>query len=367
MLTFFAVENFRGFDSRIEWQLSNPSRYDFNNHLIRDGVVKNGIIYGANGSGKTNFGLAIFDIVNHLSQKHRTVDYYNNFVNISTKDALVSFEYRFKIGGTSIRYAYSKDSVGSLQKETLYADDKPIFEIDKKRDTIAISDNRFPMSEKVKDMLLHNGNNISIANYILSAYPLPKEHYLIKMRDFVDSMLWFRCLDTREFIGLETHSVLIEEYIIKNRLTLDFERFLQQVSEQSFQFAMPQADDKLLYCHVGATKVPFLKIASTGTQALELLYYWIQRMSEASFVFIDEFDAFYHFKLSYNVCQRLFRQNCQLFTSSHNTYLMTNDLLRPDCNFIISHNSIQSLNHCTEKELRFAHNIEKLYRGGTFC
>jgi AAA15 family ATPase/GTPase len=122
----------------------------------------------------------------------------------------------------------------------------------------------------------------------------------------------------------------------------------------------------VLLCEYGKEKIPFDVIASTGTHALMLLYFWIQRMNEASLVFIDEFDAFYHFELSYEVCKRLFSLNCQVFTSSHNTYLMTNDLLRPDCNFILRDNKIKALCDCTQKELRFAHNIEKIYRGNGF-
>ena len=45
---------------------------------------------------------------------------------------------------------------------------------------------------------------------------------------------------------------------------------------------------------------------------------------------------------------------------------MTNDLLRPDCNFIINRGEIKALHDLTTKELRQGHNIEKLYRGGTF-
>jgi hypothetical protein len=56
-----------------------------------------------------------------------------------------------------------------------------------------------------------------------------------------------------------------------------------------------------------------------------------------------------------------------VFTTSHNTYLMTNELLRPDCNFIITDNKIKALVDCTEKELRWGHNIEKLFRGGAFA
>jgi hypothetical protein len=112
--------------------------------------------------------------------------------------------------------------------------------------------------------------------------------------------------------------------------------------------------------------VLFDEIASTGTLSLQLLYYWLKKMGNASFVFIDEFDAFYHFKLAFEVCKRLFNLNCQVFTSSHNTYLMTNELLRPDCNFILQNNKIKPLHACTEKELRFGHNIEKIYRADAF-
>ena len=68
-----------------------------------------------------------------------------------------------------------------------------------------------------------------------------------------------------------------------------------------------------------------------GLESVEVVEaHWLKKMNEASFVFIDEFDAFYHFKLAFEVCKQLFNLNCQVFTSSHNTYLMTNDLLRPD-------------------------------------
>lgn len=49
MLKKFAVTNYRGFKNRMEWDLSHPSNYTFNNDAIRNGVVKNGIIYGPNG------------------------------------------------------------------------------------------------------------------------------------------------------------------------------------------------------------------------------------------------------------------------------------------------------------------------------
>ena len=53
-------------------------------------------------------------------------------------------------------------------------------------------------------------------------------------------------------------------------------------------------------------------------------------------------------------------------TATHNTDLMSNDLLRPDCYFILENNSIKAISELTEKELRQAHNLQKMYQAGAF-
>ena len=90
-------------------------------------------------------------------------------------------------------------------------------------------------------------------------------------------------------------------------------------------------------------------------------------MKEASFVFMDEFDAFYHFELSESVEKRLKQiKGVQIFTTTHNTDLMSNDLLRPDSYFILKNNKIKAISELTEKELRQAHNLQKMYKAGAF-
>lgn len=364
MLIKFAVKNFRGFTERIEWDLSHPSNYSFNTYAIKDGVIKNGIIYGPNGSGKSNFGLAIFDIENHLSVKWKKNDYYANFTFIGAKETPVEFEYVFKFDDDIVEYRYSKNSIGLLLSETLLVNRKQVFKRDEK--VFEIDESQFRIDSTIKENFRQNVNSVSVINFLTASFPFSQDHYIVKLVVFVNSMLWFKNLDSREFIGLETTSFNLEEFIIQNQYVEDFSMFLKKVSNQQFKFIPPKDGDKNLYCEIGGNTVPFLLIASTGTQALELLYVWIKRMADASFVFIDEFDAFYHFRLSFEVCKQLFNLHCQVFTSSHNTYLMTNELLRPDCNFILQDNKIKPLQSCTDKELRFGHNIEKLFRGGAF-
>ena len=364
MLEKFAVTNYRGFAKRIEWDLSKPSNYSFNTFAIKHGIIKNGIVYGPNGSGKSNFAMAIFDITNHLSQKWKKVNYYDNFTYTGKLNFPVDFEYTFIFGDDRLQYSYSKSPDGKLEEEELIVNDKLIF--CNKNSVLTVDDTEFPMDSAVKANLANNANNVSIINFLLTSYPLSKEHYLLKLQKFVNSMLWFRSVEKNEFMGLATAPANLDEYIIKNQLTLDFEEFILRVSGQHFEFQKPDENDKELYCIFDLGRIPFDKIASTGTQSLMLLYYWLKQMADASFVFIDEFDAFYHFRLSYEVCKTLFALPCQAFTSSHNTYLMTNDLLRPDCNFILQDNKIKPLSECTQKELRFGHNIEKMFRGNAF-
>ncbi len=364
MLAKFAVKNFRGFAEKIELDLTRPSNYTFSTYAIKDGIIKNGIIYGPNGSGKTNFGLAIFDIVNHLSQKWKKADYYVNFTYAGNPSLQVEFDYTFIFNGQTIEYRYSKEYHGVLRSEEMTVNGKLLFK--RESGKFQIDNAVFPMDPSIQKNLSNNANNVSIVNFLLTSYPLSADHYLLQLQRFVNGMLWFRSLDIREFIGLENNITYLDEYIIRNKLIDDFSRFLLNVSGQDFKFATPAAGDKMLYCVIDKKKIPFDVIASTGTQHLKLLYFWMNKMGKATFVFIDEFDAFYHFKLSFEICKRLSAMSCQVFTSSHNTYLMTNDLLRPDCNFILNENKIKPLCDCTDKELRFGHNIEKLFRGNAF-
>lgn len=366
MLIKFAVKNYRGFYNRLEWDLSHPSNYSFRSEAIRNGVVKNGIVYGDNGSGKTNLGLAVFDIANHLSHKWKKIDYYQNFESAALEKNPVEFEYWFVFGEKKVYYKYSKKSKGEkgvIVKEQLFVDGQELFYKD--TDTFRLS-KVFEVQDAAKERLMEDNNNISVVNYILSSLPLSKDHTLIQLCEFVENMLFFRSLDNREFIGLMNESSNIEEYIISNRYTNDFSKYLQKVSGQHFVFAEPMSGEKRLYCIMNGTKMPFLQVASTGTINLELQYFWLKEMVNASFVFIDEFDAFYHFELSYTIASCLFKGDKQVFLTTHDTFLLTNDLLRPDCYFILKDNKVKPICDLTDKEIRFGHNLEKLYRGGTF-
>ena len=111
----------------------------------------------------------------------------------------------------------------------------------------------------------------------------------------------------------------------------------------------------------------FYSVASTGTRSLALFYYWYIKMEKASFIYMDEFDAFYHFELAANIIKLMrAKKDIQVLFTTHNTDLLSNDLLRPDCYYWLNEGKIKSLNKLTEKELRKAHNLQKMFKAGAF-
>ena len=75
-----------------------------------------------------------------------------------------------------------------------------------------------------------------------------------------------------------------------------------------------------------------------------MFFSWYIQMEDASFVYIDEFDAFYHYQLSDYIVNKLKSfSNSQIIIAVHDTNLMSNELLRPDCYYILNDNKITSL------------------------
>ena len=96
MLCKFSVRGFKSFNDWFVFRSVDVKNYEFNPECIRDGVINKALIYGHNGVGKSNLGLAIFDIVLHTSDKFRQVQYYVNYLNAENQREMAEFSYSFK-------------------------------------------------------------------------------------------------------------------------------------------------------------------------------------------------------------------------------------------------------------------------------
>ena len=366
MLKKFSVENFKGFKDKITLDIGTPSNYSFNSEIIENGCITKGIIYGINSCGKSNLGLAIFDIITHLTEKQKLLGSYDFYLNMSGRKSFAEFEYTFVFDGHEVVYKYSKMDVNSLKSESLSIDGKEVIFFDfLTRDGFTLLEGSDTLNASIR-----NESPISRVKYVNSNSILSdnvQNQVFKKFIDFVERMLLFYSLDSRGYEGFMNGSESIAEGIVNSGKVKDFQEFLKENDIDYELYGCEVDGRKAIYCHFDNKDADFFKIASTGTRSLALFYYWYIRMEKASFVFIDEFDAFYHYELSESVQKRLRRiTGVQVFTTTHNTDLMSNDLLRPDCYFLLENNSIKAISELTEKELRQAHNLQKMYKAGAF-
>ena len=366
MLKKFSVENFKGFKDKITLDIGTPSNYSFNSEIIENGCITKGIIYGINSCGKSNLGLAIFDIITHLTEKQKLLGSYDFYLNMSGRKSFAEFEYTFVFDGHEVVYKYSKMDVNSLKNESLSIDGKEVIFFDfLTRDGFTLLEGSDTLNASIR-----NESPISRVKYVNSNSILSdnvQNQVFKKFIDFVERMLLFYSLDSRGYEGFMNGSESIAEGIVNSGKVKDFQEFLKENDIDYELYGCEVDGRKAIYCHFDNKDADFFKIASTGTRSLALFYYWYIRMEKASFVFIDEFDAFYHYELSESVQKRLRRiTGVQVFTTTHNTDLMINDLLRPDCYFLLENNSIKAISELTEKELRQAHNLQKMYKAGAF-
>ena len=160
------------------------------------------------------------------------------------------------------------------------------------------------------------------------------------------------------------------DQIYESGKTHELQQFLKQNSvDYQLEFENINGIRQLIaYFQNGEAKTLFSTIASTGTLALTQYFAWkTVAFDKISFLFIDEFDAFLHFESSKFIVEELNKQkNFQSIVTTHNTYLMQNKLTRPDCCYLMTQNKIASLFNSTDKEIREAHNLEKMYVNGAF-
>lgn len=375
MIYNFEVEGFKGFEKKVIFDLSQKKNYEFNRDCIRDGIVDKSVIYGINGIGKSNLGLAIFDIVCHLTNTAFSKGLYRGYLNANNHCGFAYFKYSFRFGNDDVVYEYRKAGLNKIVSEKLMFNGVTVAEVDRMNDQLKPAEFDLPGTESLNTNV--NDPQVSIINYIKNNAILAdgkEKDIFLRLISFVDGMLYFRSLETNCYLGIEAGSSLIGPDIVKRSNIKDFERFLKIAGINYDLCSMKRQGDESIIDDLAVrfddgNILPFFTIASTGTRSLALFYFWLQRIRDdggVSFVFIDEFDAFYHHGLSMQIVKEVKKFKAQTIMTTHNTTIMTNELMRPDCYYIISSNGMAPLSDLTDRELREAHNIEKMYKAGTF-
>jgi len=367
MLSKFKVSNFKSFNRDFSFDLTETNGYNFNPECVKNGIVNTALVYGHNGVGKSNLGLAIFDIIEHLTDSNKSESEYSVYLNAYNKSLVAEFSYEFLIKGKKVTYNYKKKDYKTISYEQFLIDDQELAVIDRERSDAAII--RFAGAQNLKNEL--KNPELSILKYIKNNTELDDDvnnNIFLAFFDFIDGMLFFRSLQKNQYLGIEIGNINVQQHFVEHDDLKDFEFFLNKAGIECKLKVVDVLDKKTLVFDFNGNFLPFAAVASQGTKSLMLFYYWFRMIKDhqISFLFIDEFDAFYHHELSALIVQQLIKTGVQFVLTTHNTSIITNDLLRPDCYFLINKEHIRSLSKSTSKELREAHNIEKMYKAGSF-
>ena len=369
MLKKFSVTNFKNFKTKMVFDLSKPANYEFNREIVQNNTITKGIIYGINGSGKSNLALAIFDIVLHMTDKEKLFDRYYPYLNLDSNKKEADFEYVFEFEGSELVYQYSKTDPISLVNERVLIDGQEVISYDYQRKN-GYTNLSGTENLQLFSSLSNESDKLSRVKYIKNNAILndtKDNKVFLAFTNYIDNMLMFYSLDEKRYQGLCVGVDSVTQGIVREGKIEEFELFLKNNNIDYKLVAVEVVGQKEIFCKFNNSVVPFYTVASTGTKSLALFYYWYLKMSKASFVFVDEYDAFYHFELSQQLVEYVKQlTGTQVFFTTHNTDLLSNELLRPDAYYLIEKNKINSLDKKTGKELRFAHNIQKMFKAGSF-
>ena len=365
MLKKFEVKNFKGFKDNLVFDLS-AREYAFNKNLVNNGIVNKAIVYGKNGIGKSNLGIALFDIIMHLTDKERMPNQYlMNYINLDSAERFARFKYTFQFEDDVVEYSYTKRDPFYLIAEELYFNGEKV-----------LNYNYFDKQENFVDKRLTGDlavelldNKLSVVKFIYRNTPTNPDSLLHKMMNFVENMLWYRGLsEGNAYCGFTNGGADLVEKLYESGKKDEFQQFLMENGmNYKLSWLMNNGVPVLMVDYPNGKKAQFVSLASTGTRSLLLFFFWTIAFNKISFLFIDEFDAFFHYESAENIVLRLNkRKNFQSVLTTHNTYLMQNKLTRPDCCFIMTNNKITNLFNSTDKEIREAHNLEKMYINGAF-
>ncbi len=379
MLKKFTLKNYKNFKDEISIDFENTAGYQFSTDCITDGTISKMLIYGRNATGKTNLGKALIDICMTMFGVRRYADT-GVFLNADSIDETATFSYEFRFENNELIYRYTRFYNQELRNEELRINKKTIFSCDFENNKFDFKNlkyinaetaniDRYLQSVDIDDEEELQEPKLPFLRWLISNVALNSDSILIELANYTRRMLMITAGNTMLRTSRRMNDSFYELLEDSNRLK-DLEYFLNEmgIACKLILQKLPDGQRELYFEH--EKLVPFYETASSGTLALVDLYRrLIPKNWDPSFIYLDEFDAFYHYEMSEKVINFFKRRypKCQIIMTSHNTNLMTNRLMRPDCLFILSRaGALTALCNATERELREGHNLEKMYISGEF-
>ena len=196
-------------------------------------------------------------------------------------------------------------------------------------------DNHLPElpSYNTEALQRRNLNNSVIKTiYGFSAH-LPDNSPIKLIYEFANGILWFRSLGNYEYMGKTNIIENLDQYIASDSEKMKaFEHFLSQCGLPFSLMSVSDVTGRHVYAHFVNASYPLFAIASIGTKALCLFFYWMDKMKgKISFLYLDEYDAFYHYNLAQGILKIVNEDSSyQSVITTHNLYLADNAIMVKD-------------------------------------
>lgn len=380
MIRKFTVRNYKNFKETLVLDFGKVAGYKFNPECITDGVISKCLLYGRNATGKTNLGDALTDIF-YIIIPRSNIYRNEKFLNANSDEKYALFSYEFIFGKDKVCYEYKRNIKRDLVTEKLNINDRDIFDINFvtgsflsleleliNAETIQVDRYLETVRHEQIEMDDEDNTQVPFLRHILNNAALPPDSILKKLEDFVKRMR-ISVVSTTIMKNNRLY-VRFNEYLSKPDNLNYFEEFLNAMGIECKLATRESIDGQCELFFEHKTLIPFYENASSGTLTLLNFYRRLLAVDrKPSLFYMDEFDAYYNYEISEKIVRYLKAKfpESQIVLTTHNTNLMTNDLMRPDCLFILSKDGkITALCDATDRELREGHNLEKLYIGGEF-
>lgn len=381
MLKRFEVCNYKTFKDKLVLDFSNVGGYRFNTDCIYDGLLSKIILYGRNATGKTSLGKAFQDLfIETVAGRNSFIEHNGLITNADSNIDVACFEYEFSFGDDVLVYYYEKDRSNELQKEIMKINDSVVINLDFNKgqfDTLDLEKLNLEglqveryletiVSNK-SDITVEERHNMSFLRFIINNAALSPSSIVNKLSDYILRMRF------NSSNSMHISPITLDKFTDLLSTGEELEKFENYLNEMGIECRLrlknlPDGQKELYFDHT--TLVPFYDNASSGTRKLTDMYMrFFLNLKKASLIFMDEFDAYFHYEMAEKVVLFLKKNYpaSQVILTTHNTNLMTNHIMRPDCLMILSRDGrITPLCAATERELREGHNLEKMYIAGEF-
>lgn len=387
MLKKFTLKNYKNFKEELVLDLDKVAGYKFNTDCVINNTIGKGIIYGRNATGKTNLGKAIGDIVDTVLGGVRLYNFSKDkILNADSDEKVATFKYEFQFDESTIIYLYERNQYDDLVYENLFVNNQQIYEISyeqgmftvidlEKIDAQTIQIDKYLGLIKSKNVELEieeerELEQVPFLRYLLTNGAMVSGSVLYKLEEYIKRMRFYSVTQQLNFVRRSRGVVSFNDYLGEEENLKHFEKFLNVMGVECKLIALKSIEGHFELFFKYKRPIPFYENASSGTLSLVNFYMrYVAVGRNPSFIYMDEFDAFYQYEMAERLV-KYFKANypeTQVIMTTHNTNLMSNDLMRPDCLFILSRSGrITALCDATERELREGHNLEKLYIGGEF-